>query len=125
MGLNDKHIAHADVIGFGKGEPGHEKHDSRYVLQRRPDIMLLGACRIMPRKLAAQHLFNYAWLYGELVPGNREMLKLQEFKRNYVPSAAPVGLGYIHFFKHKDFRMPLAEPLATGRVRAELTATTT
>jgi hypothetical protein len=125
VGLNDKHIARADVPGFRRGEPGHEKYDSRYVLRRQPDIMLLGACRIMSRKLAAQDLLNYAWLYGELVPGNREMLKLEAFRNDYVPYAAFVGMGYIHFFKHKDFHMPLAEPLTASRARIDLTATAT
>jgi hypothetical protein len=123
VGLNDRRIAHAEVSGFGSGEPGHEKYDSTYVLERRPDIMLLGACRIMPRKLSAQGLLNYAWLYGKLVPGNREMLRLEEFQRNYIPCAAAVGSGYIHFFKHKGFEMPPAEPLRTGTVAAELNPT--
>jgi hypothetical protein len=119
VGLNDKHIARSGAA-LGKGEPGHEKHDSTYVLGRRPDIMLLGACRIIPGRLAAEDLFDYYWLYGELVPGNREMLMLREFRKNYVPCAVPVGgMGYLHFFKHKNFPMPLAEPLKSKAVASE------
>lgn len=113
VGLNDKHIARTEAAGLGRGEPGHEKHNSAYVLQKRPDMLFLGACRLMPRKLSVEDLFNYYWLYGTLVPGNREMLMLDEFKTSYSPYAARIGSGYIHFFKHKDFKMPSGEPLTT------------
>ncbi len=113
VGLNDRHIARTEATGLGRGEPGHEKHNSAYVLQRRPDLLFLGACRLMPRKLTAEDLLNYYWLYGVLVPGNREMLMLDEFKTNYSPYAARIGSGYIHFFKRKSFNMPSGEPLTT------------
>ncbi len=114
VGLNDVHIARTEVARFGRGEPGHEKYNSAYVLERRPDLIFLGACRIWPHKLTTQALLKYYWLYGILVPGNREMLGLDEFRRNYTPHAARVGSGYIHFFKRNDFHMPAAEPLAGG-----------
>lgn len=114
VGLNDVHIARTEVARFGRGEPGHEKYNSAYVLERRPDLIFLGACRIWPHKLTAQALVKYYWLYGILVPGNREMLGLDEFKRNYAPHAARVDSGYVHFFKRNGFPMPAAEPLAGG-----------
>jgi len=42
LGLNDEHIAHADNSSFGSGFAGHEKFDTDYVLQRRPDVIVLG-----------------------------------------------------------------------------------
>ncbi|RJP25105.1 MAG: hypothetical protein C4520_03030 [Candidatus Abyssobacteria bacterium SURF_5] len=117
VGLNDPNIAHASVPDFGKGEPGHEKYNSGYVLRRRPDLIFLGACRIWPEKLTPEMLLNYYWMYGKLAPGNREILELQEFKDTYSPWAARVDTGYIHFFKRNDFVLPPAEPLrasATG-----------
>jgi hypothetical protein len=112
VGLNDVRIAHTEVNRFGKGEPGHEKHDSAYVLERRPDIMFLGACRLQPRRLSADHLREYYWAYGRLVPGNREMLGLEGFRLNYSPFASKIGSGYVHFYKREGFYMSTAEPLA-------------
>ncbi|MEX0749452.1 MAG: hypothetical protein WD359_01475, partial [Dehalococcoidia bacterium] len=40
LGLNDEHIAHRD-IEVGLLPAGHEKYDSEYVLDRRPDIIIL------------------------------------------------------------------------------------
>ena len=39
-GLNDAHIARAEVDDFGKGTAGHERHDYDYVLSRKPDLIL-------------------------------------------------------------------------------------
>lgn len=39
-GLNDAHIARAEVDDFGKGTAGHERHDYAYVLSRAPDLIL-------------------------------------------------------------------------------------
>jgi arabinofuranosyltransferase len=112
VGLNDARIAHSSVPGFGKGAAGHEKYNSAYVLERRPALIFLGACRIWPQKFSAESLLNYYWMYGGLVPGNREILRLDEFKKDYAPCAVRVGEGYLHFFKRNDFPLPPAEPLA-------------
>jgi arabinofuranosyltransferase len=40
LGINDRHIAHRDV-DLGTFAAGHEKYDSEYVLDRRPDIIIL------------------------------------------------------------------------------------
>jgi len=40
LGLSDEHIAHRDVP-LGSFPAGHEKYDAEYVLDRRPDIILL------------------------------------------------------------------------------------
>ncbi|RJP68512.1 MAG: hypothetical protein C4532_12765 [Candidatus Abyssobacteria bacterium SURF_17] len=112
VGLNDVHIAHTEVAEFGRGEAGHEKYNSAYVLGRKPDLVFLGACRIWPQKLPVEELLSYYWIYGVLAPGNREMLRLYDFRSRYVPCAARVDSGYVHFFKQRDYEMPSAEPLA-------------
>jgi hypothetical protein len=114
VGLNDVRIAHTETPDFGKGEPGHEKHNSAYVLERRPDLIFLGACRIWPQKMTPDMLRNYYWIYGRLAPGVREMLQLAEFKENYSPFAARIGAGYVHFYKRNDYSFPMAEPLAAS-----------
>lgn len=40
LGLIDLHIAHLDTVKTGEGVIGHEKFDTRYILQRRPDMIL-------------------------------------------------------------------------------------
>ncbi len=111
LGLNDEHIAHVEIEGFGSGTAGHEKHDSAYVLSRRPDLIFLGACRPAPRKVSTRQLVDYYRIYGGLASGNLEMLQLPELVRHYVPAAAPVDGRYLHFLKRREFDMPLAEPL--------------
>ncbi|MCK5799252.1 MAG: hypothetical protein KAI47_18800 [Deltaproteobacteria bacterium] len=39
LGLNDVHIAHMTVPNMGKGFPGHEKGDPKYILSKRPDYI--------------------------------------------------------------------------------------
>jgi len=42
LGLTDRHIANTTPADLGEGQSGHEKGDGRYVLERRPDLILLG-----------------------------------------------------------------------------------
>ena len=39
FGLNDEHIAHEGIDNFGSGIAGHEKFDSQYVFDRRPELI--------------------------------------------------------------------------------------
>ncbi len=45
LGLNDYHIARHRPEGFGHGRPSHELGDGRYVLDRRPDLVILAGPR--------------------------------------------------------------------------------
>ena len=42
LGLNDRHIATHKPPGFGKGKPAHDTGDPAYVLDKMPDIIVLG-----------------------------------------------------------------------------------
>ncbi len=42
LGLCDRHIAHARPADFGRGPLGHELGDAAYVLDREPDILIVG-----------------------------------------------------------------------------------
>lgn len=42
LGLCDRHIAHARPADFGRGPLGHELGDAKYVLDRGPDILIIG-----------------------------------------------------------------------------------
>lgn len=48
LGLIDLHIAHLDTVKTGHAVIGHEKFDTRYVLQRRPDIILTWPILLRP-----------------------------------------------------------------------------
>jgi arabinofuranosyltransferase len=45
LGLNDATIAHTPAPRLGTGKAGHERANGAYVLDRRPDVVLLGAAR--------------------------------------------------------------------------------
>jgi len=42
LGLCDRHIAHARPADFGLGPLGHELGDAKYLLDREPDILIIG-----------------------------------------------------------------------------------
>jgi len=42
LGLTDKHIARSDAENFGSGPAGHEKGDGFYILDKKPDIIVMG-----------------------------------------------------------------------------------
>ena len=46
LGITDAHIARTTPPDLGKGQAGHEKGDGRYILDRRPDVILLGNVRV-------------------------------------------------------------------------------
>ncbi len=50
-GLNDAHIARAEVEDLGTGIAGHERHDYGYVLSRRPQIILTEKDLVTPEPL--------------------------------------------------------------------------
>jgi hypothetical protein len=54
LGLNDTHIAHAD-IQLGHGWTGHEKFDIDYVLEQQPDVILLGTLGTEPLTTVDQY----------------------------------------------------------------------
>lgn len=68
FGLNDAHIAHRRMPAMGRGIAGHEKHDGRYVMSRRPDYVQFGSS-----------------LGGErpAFSGDYEVYSTPEFQENY------------------------------------------
>jgi len=72
LGLNDRHIARRDTRAFGKGYPGHERGDGKYVLDRKPDLVIFDSPhgRVDPNRPP-----NF--------PGGREMVKDKRFARFY------------------------------------------
>ncbi|MCX7022515.1 MAG: hypothetical protein NTW26_09640 [bacterium] len=42
LGLNDRHIAREGIDLGGRATPGHERYDNDYILERKPDWIILG-----------------------------------------------------------------------------------
>ncbi len=42
LGLNDRHIAREGIDLGGRATPGHERYDNDYILDRKPDWIILG-----------------------------------------------------------------------------------
>lgn len=70
LGLTDRHIARLD-LPLGRGVPGHEKHDTGYVLDRRPDYLVF--TRVDPEGVP----FLVAWdRWRERIESEYELLAL-------------------------------------------------
>jgi arabinofuranosyltransferase len=97
MGLTDAHIGRKDMPRMGQGPAGHEKGDGAYVLQRRPDIILLDR----------GHLFDHQATWNEIRAGARgvselELVQNPEFLRLYELHRAPTAAGILHWFQRRD-----------------------
>ncbi|MBI5285131.1 MAG: hypothetical protein HY874_08570 [Chloroflexi bacterium] len=88
LGLSDRHIAHRDVpIGFLAA--GHEKSDSQYVLDRRPDI-INQMDNLSPGPWARS---DYDQLASGVIPARVDMLKQERLWTDYEPRAVQIREG--------------------------------
>ena len=69
LGLNDEVIAHTEMPRMGKGSPGHEKGNGKYVLSRHPHWIQFGSASGSARPVFV---------------GDREIANDPEFKKKYV-----------------------------------------
>jgi hypothetical protein len=91
LGLSDEHIAHRD-LPLGEFPAGHEKYDSRYVLDRRPDIILLTDAL----QAAAWSKQDYLTMDPGVIPARIDMLRQQRFWDEYAARSVrlPDGLWF-------------------------------
>lgn len=75
LGLADAHIARAP--GKAIGTPGHESHDGAYVLDREPDLVLVGIPRASATPLSLEQAFAPSF------PSDRDLLEDPRFERDY------------------------------------------
>ncbi len=92
LGLCDAVIAHRD-LPVGRGTPGHEKGDGRYVLSRKPDYIQFGSASGSVRPVFR---------------GDREIFQAAEFKRDYVSRTYAIGGGGV-------VRLYVRKPAAGGK----------
>lgn len=88
LGLNDEYIAHRN-LALGKFPAGHEKYDSQYVLDRRPDIIIL-TDSLQDAPWGRQ---QYIALDGGAIPARIDMLKQPRLWADYRPSAVRLDRG--------------------------------
>jgi len=88
LGLNDEHIAHRDVK-IGGLAAGHEKYDSLYVLDRRPDIIIL-MDYLSPGPWARA---DYDALAGGVIPARVDMLRQERLWTDYEPRSVQIREG--------------------------------
>jgi hypothetical protein len=88
LGINDEHIAHRD-LPLGEFGAGHEKYDTEYVLDRRPDIILLvDALDAAPRERA-----DYSGLMGGIILARIDMLSTPRLWEEYQARSVEIAEG--------------------------------
>lgn len=88
LGLNDEQIAHRD-LALGKFPAGHEKYDSQYVLDRRPDIIIL-TDSLQDAPWGRQ---QYGAFDSSVIPARTDMLQQPRLWAAYRPSAVRLDSG--------------------------------
>ncbi len=102
LGLTERYIArHGRIVGT---QPGHLKTDGPYVLERKPDLLLLGNVQIHRGERERSQM--------RLKIQEKEIAALPEFSRDYDFVNIPLGGGfYLSCFKRREFLLPLQAPL--------------
>jgi arabinofuranosyltransferase len=110
LGLSDEHIAHRD-LPIGGLAAGHEKYDSQYVLDRRPDIIIL-MDNLSPAPWARS---DYDLLASGVIPARVDMLRQARLWADYEPRAVQVREGeWFDLLVRRDARAVLEKTAPTG-----------
>jgi hypothetical protein len=92
LGLNDRRIARREMAGRGRGQAGHEKYDTGYVLSRPRTCVVIGVDGLSREALAPR---RYLRPYDA---AEVEMLASPEFRRSYAVKRAWTPSGYFACF---------------------------
>lgn len=100
LGLTEAHIArHGRIVAF---QPGHMKADGRYVLEREPDLLLLGNIQIHLGRRGPERMKHKIQ--------EEEIIKQPSFTRDYEFVNIPLGRNfYLSCYKRKGFFLPLEQ----------------
>jgi 4-amino-4-deoxy-L-arabinose transferase-like glycosyltransferase len=102
LGLTDEHIAHTDVTMQARGYAGHEKGDGEYILDRAPDVILLGNVQVAPRGPVNPRRIQWPLLGIS----EHEIGRSPRTQRLYVPDQLRLPDGrYLLFLRRTDFRI--------------------
>ena len=100
LGLTEEHIARRGRIVAS--QPGHMKTDGAYVLEREPDLLLLGNVQIHKGRRSAGEM--------PLKIQEEEIVRYPAFARDYEYVEIPLGSNYyLSCFKRKGYPPPVLE----------------
>jgi hypothetical protein len=106
LGLCDAHIAHRQMPRMGRGAPGHEKGDGRYVLSRNPEYIQLSS--------------TFGARQPRTLPGDHELYKDPEFHQRYEFRTYRLPSGRtLNIYKRKDVPDPVTPSGETSAPAAE------
>jgi hypothetical protein len=98
LGLTDRHIAClGQIVGT---QPGHLKTDGTYVIEKRPDLLLLGNIQIHKGMQDESKMTTKVQ--------EREITRQPEFPKDYVFVNIPLGSDfYLSCYKLREYFLPL------------------
>jgi hypothetical protein len=98
LGLSDKHIAHRH-LHLPAVIVGHEKYDSEYVLDRKPEIIILNDHLTR----APWRFSDYGALSAQVITAIPDMLKSPRLIEEYQPRSAEITKGrWLNLFVRRD-----------------------
>ncbi len=98
LGLTDRHIATKGKVV--STQPGHMKTDGRYILMRKPALLLFG------NVLIHKGIWNESRM--RIKVQEREVTSLPQFMNLYEYINLPIGHGfYLSCYKRRDFFLPV------------------
>jgi tetratricopeptide (TPR) repeat protein len=106
LGLADIQIAHKEME-LARGVLGHQKYDSEYILERKPDIVLLELgtreADFDPRvDLHTEKIYQHTLPSKGWWPAPSDLFGRREFRLAYTPRIAKVEPGLFYFFFERD-----------------------
>jgi hypothetical protein len=129
VGLTDAHIAREGKRFTNAILYGHNRHDSKYVLSRRPEILVLGSADLLEiDPLLANLRRTGPTTFEAIAPavardffafsGDEETWKDPIFRRLYIPMIVSLGGRFFYFFQLDPQAARLQEKLDSGAATA-------
>jgi len=99
LGLTDETIAHTD-LPTGSGYPGHEKYNTKYLLSRKPDIIMV--CNRGGPFPAFECLCSKGKKVGGILDAANDIFANPALKWMYIYANLHVGDQYLSFYVLRD-----------------------
>jgi len=96
LGLTDPVIARTPVIDPGTGQAGHERANTAHVLERRPDLVVIGEYGLHESVNLARPALRFYYR------AERELVNDPRFTGRYQLQAASTEDGFFHYFSRID-----------------------
>jgi hypothetical protein len=97
LGLTDVYIAHKRRVPSDLGIPGHEKHDSNYVLDKKPTYIILSVGYLTNISDEGDYLTD-----SYLFPSDRDMLNNSRLRLMYEFRSARIEDKFFNYYRRKD-----------------------